>query len=49
MKTIFSTFILLFISLICLSQISYEKRIETELKDGYFNEHITEFGELDYH
>ena len=48
MKTIFSTFILLFISLFCLSQISYEKRIETELKDGYFNERITEFGELGF-
>lgn len=45
MKTTLSTIIFLIISPFYFSQISYEKRIEFELKDGYYNERITEFKE----
>ena len=45
MKTTLSTIIFLITSPFYFSQITYEKRIEFELKDGYYNERITEFKE----
>lgn len=44
-KIVLSLSMISFIVVSCLSQLSYEKRIEFDLKDGYYGEEIDEFGE----
>lgn len=45
MKKAILTSFMLFATLLCIAQISYENRIEIELKDGYKKEKIIDFGE----
>ena len=45
MKSTYLSILFFSITLTTLSQISYENRVEFELKDGYYNENISEFGE----
>ena len=48
MKKTLALLLLLNTTLLLTSQITYDKRIEFELKDGYDNEEIVEFGELGF-
>lgn len=45
MKRIFPLLLFTLLSLSIVGQVSFEERIEIELKDGYINENIYEFGE----
>lgn len=48
MKNLLIFLVLFYSSFTIIAQISYEKRLEFELKDGYDNEEIFEFGEVGF-